>query len=37
MAHPDQFHQAKEQLANTVAENVAETSLGPEEAPKLLS
>ncbi len=34
---PDQFQQAKEQLANSVAENVAEIPLGPEEAPKLLS
>ncbi|GAC1642864.1 MAG: hypothetical protein NVS4B9_35070 [Ktedonobacteraceae bacterium] len=36
-AQPDQFQQAKENLANKVTDNVAETSLGPEDAPRLLS
>ena len=36
-AHPDEFQQAKENLATTVANNTASTPLEPEDAPRLLS
>jgi predicted PurR-regulated permease PerM len=36
-AHPDQFQQAKDTVAEKVEEHVAEKPIGPEEVPTLLS